>query len=636
MRDKGSLPDTKPMMRREAAAYLASEAGAAPRFSLVIHTHDGAHVVPLRPHAGVVVGRHPPAEVVIADASLSRQHARFTLCEHGVEVEDLESMNGTWSVDERIDRAMLRAGDEVKLGTVHVSVHERRTAELAYAGLDRHDDLRVLLDAEVARAGYFGRGAAFLLARPHRSKGATPRAWALRVRSRLRPIDHIALYSDDTLEILLSEATPEQALALAATITAHDPLSIPLLCGFATYPDAATSSEKLIELARGALSRATVEAPLQAAPRTTQRTLLPHEPAISEEDVGPVFASAGMHDVLEMARRLARGVIPVLLQGETGTGKEVIAQFIHRQGPRKDRPLISVNCAAIPSQLIESTLFGHEKGAFTGANLQHKGVFEAAERGTVLLDEVGELLPPAQAALLRVLEAKTVVRVGSTREIPVDARVIAASHRDLEAMVEAGQFRRDLLYRLNAMTLVIPALRDRRGDIRPLAARFLMQANQTNGCEVTAIESDVLEVMDRYAWPGNVRELRNVIERAVVIARSDVIGLDDVPERLRAMVGPRAPVSLPDELPAEPGDTSARIASGEDFRSHMENVEIRVLLAGLRDAGWNQSAAARRLKMPLRTLVHKIRVYGLGKIKEEDMKRLVASDAGQDGLRRQP
>jgi transcriptional regulator with PAS, ATPase and Fis domain len=303
-----------------------------------------------------------------------------------------------------------------------------------------------------------------------------------------------------------------------------------------------------------------------------------------------------------------------LLHGETGTGKEVVARAIHEQSERRARPMICVNCGAIPLQLLESTLFGHERGAFTGASQQQKGVFEAADQGTVFLDEIGELPAVAQAALLRVLETKRVVRVGSTREVEVDVRVIAATHRDLEAMCETSAFRLDLLYRLNAMTLVIPPLRERPEEIVPLVECFLEQANRDHGRHVRGIDPGALSLLERYPWPGNVRELRNAIERAVVIAEGDMIAPQDLPERVRAAtrLGALAPPAVDEREDgrASPGQQGAE----GDLRASLLRYEADLIVGALRDAGWNQTEAARRLGVPLRTLVHKLKALGIRKV----------------------
>ncbi|MFT3775444.1 MAG: sigma-54 dependent transcriptional regulator [Minicystis sp.] len=308
---------------------------------------------------------------------------------------------------------------------------------------------------------------------------------------------------------------------------------------------------------------------------------------------GPVAASPAMRALLETAARVAASSVPVVLHGETGTGKEVVARFLHERSPRAAKPLVSVNCGAIPAQLVESTLFGHERGAFTGAAQRQKGVFEEADGGTVFLDEIGELPLPAQAALLRVLETGRFARVGSPREVAVDVRVVAATHRDLEALSTSGAFRADLYYRLSVMVLSIPALRDRPEDIEPLARRFAAQA----GGHIRDIDPAALARMRAYAFPGNVRELRNTIERAAVLAASDVIREEDLPPRLREP--PRA----------APASTDG----GNELRARVQDYEAKVIADALAAAGWNQSEAARRLGMPIRTLSHKAKVLGLKK-----------------------
>jgi len=298
----------------------------------------------------------------------------------------------------------------------------------------------------------------------------------------------------------------------------------------------------------------------------------------------------------------------VLLSGETGSGKEVVARAIHEGGPRASKPLICVNCGGIPAQLVESTLFGHEAGAFTGAGARAKGVFEAADGGTVLLDEIGELPAPAQAALLRVLESRRFSRVGSTEEIEVDVRILAATHRDLEERCRDGRFREDLLYRLNARTLTTPPLRDRPEEIPSLAARFIEQANSDNGCAVVGLDSDALELLARYPWPGNVRELRNAMARAVVIAEGDRIGPADLPERVRG-------TSL------EPAGTDAEAlfaglpAPGEvqDLKEELARFEADLILQALEASQGDRTRAAERLGLPVRTLAYKMKAHGIRK-----------------------
>jgi DNA-binding NtrC family response regulator len=287
----------------------------------------------------------------------------------------------------------------------------------------------------------------------------------------------------------------------------------------------------------------------------------------------------------------------VLIQGETGAGTELVAQAIHDAGPRRRRPLRSLNCGAIPPSLLESALFGHERGAFTGADRQSRGVFEEADGGTLLLDEIGELSGPAQAALLRVLETQRFCRVGSSREIRVDVRVIAATHQDLEEMVHAGRFRADLLYRLNTMVIHVPPLRERPEEILPLAERFARRTSQASRRRTVRFDPAATAALRVYRWPGNVRELRNAIERAVILAVDDLITVEELPDRVRS-TAPTPPAATPAGLPP-------------DIRGTLDQVEAQLLLDALMANDWNQSRTAAALGMPRRTLVYKLRRYGI-------------------------
>jgi len=312
--------------------------------------------------------------------------------------------------------------------------------------------------------------------------------------------------------------------------------------------------------------------------------------------------------------------VPVLILGETGTGKEVIARHVHRSSQRGEKQMVVINCAALPGNLIESALFGHEKGAFTGADSQKKGVFEEGDHSTVFLDEVGELSPAAQAALLRVLETKRFSRVGSAREIEVDTRIVAATHRDLEAMVEAHTFRADLYYRLNTMTLKVPPLRDRKEEIAALAHAFLAQTVERWNTSARDFAPSTLSLLVAYRWPGNVRELRNVIERAAVICTTSELEPEDLPERVRS---PEVPAVEPmaGVLPLDERASTLRTLEelgAVPFRDRIRDYEVKLITDALDAAGGNQSRAAEILRMPLRTLVHKIRTYGLKKTYKRD------------------
>ena len=306
-------------------------------------------------------------------------------------------------------------------------------------------------------------------------------------------------------------------------------------------------------------------------------------------DVPDVVAeSPAMRAVLSEAARVAPRRATVLITGESGTGKEVVARAIHALSGRVGAPFVAVNCAALPESLLESELFGHETGAFTGAVRRHTGRFEQAHGGTLFLDEIGDLPGAVQVKLLRALQERTIERLGGSEPIAVDVRLIAATHRDLQAAIRDGSFREDLYYRLNVVALHLPPLRSRRPDIPPLIDHLLERINRENDTGVTGVSREVLEAFLRYPWPGNVRELRNVLERAVVLNRGRVIHLDDLPAAFRAP---------PEKAP---------IAGG----SLVEN-ERATIISALQAAGWNRSIAADRLGIHRNTLRRKIRELGI-------------------------
>jgi two-component system response regulator AtoC len=555
---------------------------------LMVAWRDGSVVVPLSPGVAVVVGRSAPSDVVVADTSLSRQHARFVAAAAGASVEDLGSTNGTHLRGERIEHGDLVHGDEVLLGAVRATVLSASAIE-AWE-IAPHDRFRAWLDDEIVRARYLRRGLAVAMVRL--SSSGSPRESLPRLRKLLRPIDRVGQYAAGVLEILAPEQSASDLQKRLAPAAAS--------AGIAAYPDAGASAEELLGRAWEALRGAGAEQKIAGeGERGGVRAAKSSPPQAGS-------TSPSMREVLETAVRVARAHVPVLILGETGTGKEVLARRVHDESPRRGRPFLSVNCAAIPAPLAESILFGHERGAFTGANQRTQGVFEAAQGGTVFFDEIGELPAAVQAVLLRVLESKTFTRVGATKEIASDVRLVAATHRDLEAMVEAGAFRQDLLYRLNAVTLALPPLRERREDIPELVRELLAQA--AAGVEPSpSLDPDVLGVLESYAWPGNIRELRNVLERAVAVADSPLITVDDLPERLRS-VRVRLLTEAEDRAPSATLDLSAVPA---DYRTAMEAIEAEYLRFVLEQNAWNQTHTARALGMPLRTLVHRIKILGV-------------------------
>ncbi len=581
-------------------AQRASAAGVTRggQISLLLFHGRGAQIVTLTEGQRTLIGRASPADVVIPDRSLSRRHAALEVIDGQVWVEDAGSTNGVYLDGKRVERGLVEPWMDLVIGPVSASIQRLGPTEARRFGFFDHDHFQLELDAEAVRARRFGRELTLILIHGEGLGGGRVGRWFHRIQEQLRPFDRVALYSPDTVEILLPEMNREQAEGAARTILDFVGEAT---AAVAVLPEHATSSQELLDVGLRALRRATRARPLQIPPlASAARRARPK----GDDEGGPVVHDPAMVQVLDTAQRLASSVIPVLLQGETGSGKEVVAQAIHEGGKRGDAPLICVNCGAIPGQLVESTLFGHEKGAFTGASQRSKGVFESADGGTVLLDEVGELPAPAQAALLRVLESKRFQRVGSTREIEVDVRLVAATHRDLQEMADDGEFRQDLLYRLNAMTLRIPPLRERPGDVEPLAFHFLAQANRDNDRRIRDIGPTALDLLREYSWPGNVRELRNAIERAVVIASLDVIGPGDLPETIQSQ--------MPAIRPDSPSTAELREPSGPiDLRDELARVEADMIRRALREADGNRTRAAAALGLPVRTLTYKLHSLGI-------------------------
>ena len=306
---------------------------------------------------------------------------------------------------------------------------------------------------------------------------------------------------------------------------------------------------------------------------------------------GIIGESGPMLDVLSLVRRVAPSEATVLIRGESGTGKELIAQAIHFGSPRSRGPLVKVNCAALPEALLESELFGHEKGAFTGAIASRQGRFEMANGGTIFLDEIGDLPLHLQAKLLRVLQEREYERVGSSRSVKVNVRILAASHRPLEALIKAGQLREDLYYRLNVVTILIPPLRERRSDLSLLIDNFVRRFAAKNGKKISGLSPEARDILLRYDYPGNVRELENIIERAVVLTRDDVIGRGDLPITVQEI-----------EVNDDDQETNLTLA--------VERLERRMIREALARFEGVQTRAAEMLGISERALRYKLTKYG--------------------------
>jgi two-component system, NtrC family, response regulator HydG len=333
----------------------------------------------------------------------------------------------------------------------------------------------------------------------------------------------------------------------------------------------------------------------EMAMRHRQPEGLPPEPHGGQpfDEAGRIIGSSQpMQDLWEMILQVAPTEATVLISGDSGTGKELVASALHYRSLRKNGPFVKVNCAALAENLLESELFGHEKGAFTGADRRREGCFVQAQHGTLFLDEIGETTPAMQAKLLRVLQEHEVQRVGSQEIISVDVRVITATNRDLEKEVQEGRFREDLYYRLNVVTLDVPTLRERVGDIPLLADFFIRRCAKRNKRKVKGITPTCMDVLNRYPWPGNVRELENAIERGVILTKGEYLDVESLPLSIQRWLS----MNRKDETGPE---------------GTLRSAELQLIVKTLIATGGNKSEAARRLQITRKTLLNKLKKYGL-------------------------
>jgi two-component system, NtrC family, response regulator HydG len=333
------------------------------------------------------------------------------------------------------------------------------------------------------------------------------------------------------------------------------------------------------------------------------------------ENKGLIGSSTEMKRIFTLIDKLALVDTSVLIRGESGTGKELVARAIHMNGPRKDERFVAVNCSAIPESLIESEFFGHEKGAFTGADGRKIGKFQYADGGTLFLDEIGDISPALQVKLLRALQEQKFTPVGANREIEVNVRIVAATNRNLEEMIKKGGFREDLFYRLNVLPIFLPPLRDRKDDVPCLVEHFLEKFNSTYGTKITGLSPDAKELLLRYNWPGNIRELENVIEHAFVIESGSSISAASLPDSIRGLsrsVGKSAVAS--DNFGQKSDGDNAGFAidlKNLDFQSQKEEFEKHFIISALKIFNGRINQTALHANIPKKTLLRKLEKYGL-------------------------
>ena len=542
-----------------------------PRAFLVIHVEEGGYrVVDLPEGVDVTFGRSRGATINLDHEKVSRMHAKVRRTGDVIEIEDLGSRNGTRVNGDKVEgtRRVVH-GDEISVGPIVAVVGVSSGLRRPSAVIDPSAG-EARLSAEVDRSVRYHRPLTLAMIR------VASDAVIDSIAATLRPMDVIAEDAgDDYLVILPELGRADGAAAIQRAIDFARATNTPASASTALCPDDGTTVERLMSQLRSGLRTG-------RAPRA--ETNVPHAPIVSDPAMARVYA---------LVDRIADTAMTCLLLGETGVGKELVCEAIHRKSSRRERPLIKINCAALPETLLESELFGHERGAFTGADRRKIGFFEAADGGTLFLDEIGDMPLSLQAKLLRVLERKVITRVGGTTEVATDARLIAATHRDLDADVRAGRFRQDLLFRIGGFTIVVPPLRDRPSEILPLAEHFARTTASEQGRSAPQLSDDAREALTAYGWPGNVRELRNAIERALVLS-SDVITAADLPERMLDAAQQVRPT-----------------ARSSDVRGHLAEVERAAIVAALEADGNNQTRAARRLGLSRRALIYKMEKYGL-------------------------
>jgi two-component system, NtrC family, response regulator AtoC len=591
----------------------------ATRLDLIITGESLFLSQPLPATGELVIGRAADADVRVDHPSVSREHAVLRIGAP-ITIEDLGSANGTRLRGRPLAPRQpieIQPGEVVDLGSVLLVVQPRPRAKPARR-VWTHDYFEGRVEEECVRAGR--TGGRFAILQIAALANADPVQDG--VLGVLGDEDVLGAYAPGNFEILVLDVDAAAAERLARKLaTAAARHGTVLRTGVALYPRDGTSAHALLahalaEVTQGVVAeRGTPESRGEPRPE-------PHGEAHPEPR--GELASSTMTDLHRLAECVAAGTISVLVLGETGAGKEVLAETIHRLSPRRAAAFLRLNCAALSETLLESELFGHERGAFTGAMQSKPGLLETADGGTVFLDEVGELAMATQVKLLRVLEEREVLRVGGLKPRSIDVRFIAATNRDLEAEIERKTFRQDLYFRLSAATLVIPPLRERVSEIAGLARAFVDTAARAMGRPAPALAPDVLPRLEAYAWPGNIRELRNMMERAVLLCGQGPIRLAHLPvEKMRATLAPRRTVPTMQIIDPVPARTLALSTSaplpvpGEDrplrdaVRAQVEALEKQRICDALARVAGNQSAAAKLLGMPRRTLVKRLAAYNI-------------------------
>ena len=565
------------------------------------HRHD------LPSHGTLSIGRADTCDIVLSDGSVSRHHADLLIESGHITIRDGGSHNGTCVNGVVITEThRLASGDVVLLGTVALVLHTKVASNAIDAQhSDRGSvvlgpaDLVAKLEHETQRAKWFQRPLAIVaIAVPPGAAQNTHMA-AL-VSESARAIDSIGWTDDGLLVVVCPELNSEQAQAFATTIVeATSSATDELRIGVAGYPHDGNAASTLVTAARTAAT-CSQETPIVLAEAAIERINF-------DDGTSVVVADPAVIQIFELLKRLAMSDIAVLVTGETGVGKEIAARALHSWSHRNSEPFIAINCAALPETLLESQLFGHAQGAFSGATSQHDGLLAAANGGTVFFDEVGELPLGAQAKLLRAIDTKQITRVGEVTPRTIDARIVAATNRDLQTEVAAGRFRSDLLFRINAARVLLPPLRERQRELTILARNFLAAACKRCDKQPLLLSDATLQAISAYGWPGNIRELKNAME---FIAASITTEPMVEPWHLPSPVG-TGHLDTAQQQPTDQQQCGPTPAMFRPIGEELEELERQRMSQALAAVGGVQTRAADLIGMPRRTFTVKLRRYGL-------------------------
>ncbi len=587
----------------DVANTAAAPAGPDVADYLLCIEGERSWTVPLPKSGELVIGRAPDFGLRLGDELVSRAHAQLLVVPDGLRLQDLGSRHGTIVNGQLLTAPrLLVSGDVITIGNALLVVHRPVRTSSGRALLDASGLLR-RFEEELERSRRYGRELSLLLLRGSEPFDR-PRV-AAELSERLRLIDAAAFFGDREAAILLPEEDLDEATELARALVGAVPGAT---IGIATSPSDGVDVDTLLSCARAAAAN-TADSSLAYARDAVQRITL------GEHEV--VVADPAMMRIYELIKRLARSAIPILIQGETGVGKELAAAAAHAFSPRASGPFVSINCAAIPEHLAETELFGHERGAFTGAVAAKAGQLEIARGGTVFLDEIGELPLAVQAKLLRVVETQELQRVGDTRMRPADIRIVAATNRNLAVEVEAGRFRRDLFFRLGAAQVVLPPLRDRPRDLALLAPRMFESACVRLGRRPLSLTVATMQALFQHTWPGNVRELKNAMDYAAAAAPDNAVEVDvwhlpatvsgtaEPAEKLAAAPAPEPPANAraPHKPPAN--------ATFRPIDDEVRELERTRMIEALAATAGVQNKAAELIGMPLRTFVTKLKRYAI-------------------------